>query len=230
MVIPCGCDSDFQTIKVDGKIISTAITLHRFDLPLELGKNEDDLYLKAPFPRFEALDNPQGMSLVLSSAATDDPFLTKLKLREPSAPGGSEEVADSLFDPTVRLYFVPANGQSEAYKYMDVVFKDDTYARLTELRTKYKVPVAQTGYDTSRQVISHVTNTFMKQFGNIFNAARHSSPGDVLKEVAFKGAMMQVLAGLTLVFLGQSRWIFDEVGGNLVKRERASRYQCLPMP
>ncbi|WAO95448.1 Hypothetical protein NCS54_01307100 [Fusarium falciforme] len=148
----------------------------RFDHPAELGKNEGALYLKAPFPRFEALDDPQGMSLVLSSAATKDPILTKLKLREPSAPGGSEQVAYNLFDLTFRLDFVPANGQVEAYEYMDMVREDDTYASLTELRTKYKV-------------ISHVTNTFVKQFENIVNAVRHGSPGDVLKET-FKGAMM----------------------------------------
>lgn len=161
----------------------------RFDRPAELGKNEDALYLKAPFPRFEALNDPQGMSLVLSSAATKDPILTKLTLREPSAPGGSEQVAYNLFDLTFRLDFVPANGQVEAYEYMDVVREDDTYVSLTELRTKYKVRVAQPEDGIGHQVTSHVTNTFVKQFDNIVNAVRHGSPGDVLKET-FKGAMM----------------------------------------
>ncbi|KAI8653043.1 hypothetical protein NCS55_01287800 [Fusarium keratoplasticum] len=161
----------------------------RFDRPAELGKNEDALYLKAPFPRFEALNYPQGMSLVLSSAATKDPILTKLTLREPSAPGGSEQVAYNLFDLTFRLDFVPANGQVEAYEYMDVVREDDTYVSLTELRTKYKVRVAQPEDGIGHQVTSHVTNTFVKQFDNIVNAVRHGSPGDVLKET-FKGAMM----------------------------------------
>lgn len=161
----------------------------RFDRPAELGKNGDTLYLKAPFPRFEALDDPQGMSLVLSPDATKEPFLKKLTLREPSKPGGSEEVAYNLFDLTFRLDFVPANGQAEAYEYMDVVRLDDTYATVTELRKSYPVPAPPDEGDVGHRVISHVTNTFVRQYDNIVNAFQHGSPGDILKET-FKGAMM----------------------------------------
>ncbi|KAM0425767.1 hypothetical protein ACHAPT_009017 [Fusarium lateritium] len=161
----------------------------RFDRPADLGKDEDSLYLKAPFPRFEALDDPQGMSLLLSPGATKDPFLKKLKVREPSKAEGSEDVAYNLFDLTFRLDFVAGNGQTEAYEYMDVVREDDTYESLRDLRTNYTVPVPLSVDDIGHRVVSTVTNTFVRQFDNIVNAVHSGSPGDILRET-FKGAMM----------------------------------------
>lgn len=72
-------------------------------------------------------------------------FLDKLKLRKPSAPGGSERVTYSLFDLTLRLDFVPANGQTAAYENMDLVCEDDTYVGLIEFRVKYDL-LAQLTY------------------------------------------------------------------------------------
>lgn len=161
----------------------------RFDRPSELKDGEDALYMKAPFPRFEELDSPQGMSLVMSTASNTNPILQTFMVRDPSKPSGQEEVAYNLFDLSFRMDFVGRNGNGEVFDYMNVPGDDDTFDSRVDLVREWDEQEKQSVLDVGGRVLNHVGNTYVKQFDNVVNAVSSGSPGTIAKEL-FKGAMM----------------------------------------
>jgi len=160
-----------------------------FDRPAEFKKEDEALDLKAPFPRFEPLNDSQGISLVMSNASTTNPILQRLTLREQSKPGGTEDVAYNFFDLTFRLDHVGNNGDGEYYDYMNVTRSDDTFDSQIIMQNEWVNHEVQSALGVGTRIGNHVANTYVKQFDNIGNAISTGSPGDIVEET-FKGAFI----------------------------------------
>ncbi|KAK3984474.1 hypothetical protein QBC44DRAFT_385726 [Cladorrhinum sp. PSN332] len=183
---------------------------HRFDRPSEVTnlsragtpseKEDVRLYLKAPFPRFEALDDPQGMSLLLSPHSTRDPVLEMLPLRaDPKGPDPSklDEVAYNLFDLTFRLDFVTQVGPGGDYMNVSTRTQDDTASTVRELLREAKHEEHQSAGDMVERVGNHIVGKYTKQFDNLGNAIASGSPGDVALNILKTGAMLSPIGAIT---------------------------------
>lgn len=159
----------------------------RFDKPAEI--REKGLYLKAPFPRFEALDSPQGMSLIMSTAETTDPILQQLELKDKAKPRGVTTATYNLFYLAFRLDYVTHGGEGEYEDYMNVNRPERVLSSKYELIYSESDEELQTIGDLGLRAGEHVLNTFTKQYDNIINSASTGSPGQFVKELA-KGAAM----------------------------------------
>jgi hypothetical protein len=161
----------------------------RFDKPAELKGHENGLYLKAPFPRFEALSSPQGMTMVMSTASTTNPVLQTMYLRDTTKLIGIEEVAFNLFDLTFRLDYVGNDGNGEFGDYMNILKSEDSYTIQTDLVHTTVVSKKQTFGDMADRARTNLLNSYSSQFDKTVDTFSKGSPWDVVREVSKSAAM-----------------------------------------
>ncbi|KAG9495541.1 hypothetical protein J7337_013790 [Fusarium musae] len=161
----------------------------RFDSPAELQSNEDELFLKSPFPRFEGLTAKQGASMLLSTVSDTDPVLEGLKVLNSSASQGTQNVTYNLFDLSFRLDFVGNNGSGEALDYMNVAFSEMSQVKETKLKSEEYEQKDQSALDVGKRMGARVINSHLDQIQNLANAVSKGSAVDVMRETVKTGFM-----------------------------------------
>lgn len=156
----------------------------RFDKPPEVA--EDALYLKAPFPRFEALNSADGMSLVMSSEATTAPMTKTFKLKTPE--GGLKDATYSLYDLPLRFDHVGNNGSGDSGDYMNVVQAEHSVTTTTELIRTMTSQETQSAGSVIDRALNSVESKYTQQFDKLANSFEQGSPGDIVKNVFLTGA------------------------------------------
>ncbi|KAM0543698.1 hypothetical protein ACHAPJ_012147 [Fusarium lateritium] len=170
----------------------------RFDAPAELRPDEDTLYLKAPFPRFEGFSDQQGMSMLLSTAKNTEPFLHLVTVLDRSAPKGLKDVTYNLFDLTFRLDYV--GGPGELIDYMDASYFE-VYEKYRETILDETKSDEQSVGGVLNRMVGRVTNSYVKQFDDLGNAVKSGSPVAIMKE-SFKSVLSFTPAGAVAKLFG----------------------------
>ncbi|KAF4996970.1 hypothetical protein FGRMN_4188 [Fusarium graminum] len=156
----------------------------RFDKPAEIA--QDALYLKAPFPRFEALNSVDGMSLVMSCDNTTAPITKTFQLKAPG--GGVQNATYSLYDLPLRLDYVGNNGSGDSGDYMNVVQAEHSVTTTTELLKTITSKETQSAGNVMGRALNSVENKYTQQFDDLANSFEKGSPGDIVKNVFLTGA------------------------------------------
>ncbi|KAF5681217.1 hypothetical protein FHETE_6 [Fusarium heterosporum] len=155
----------------------------RFDKPAEIV--QDALYLKAPFPRFEALNSADGMSLVLSSEDTTAPITKTFQLRTPE--GGVQDATYGLYDLPLRFDYVGNNGSGDSGDYMNVVQAEHSVTTTTELLKTIVEKETQSAGNVMDRARNSIESKRTQQFDDLANSFEKGSPGDIVKNLFLTG-------------------------------------------